>query len=318
MIENNEPVTAITKVRHFGLTYREFQDLFPTEKAVVRYFIKSRYCREIKCNHCGSKKAYQRSARLGRFFTCGECNNSFSIFAGTVFEKTSTDLRKWMYAIHLVLNAKKSISGCQLHRDLGGSYKTSWRILKQIRMAMGDRKNRRLFDAVVEIDESYIGGKPRKGWNAQTTNESKRGRGTRKTPVVGILERETGEVYAQVALPNKMKEKLSGKQLFAIIDKVVKKSAAHMTDEFTGYRILDKAHRLHLVIDHRQGFVNVDIHTNGIESFWALLKRGIVGSYHHVSLKYLQEYINEYSWRFSNRKNANIFHDLVKRTVLAA
>lgn len=212
----------------------------------MRYFIKSRYGRDLYCHHCGSVRVYQRSARLGRFFTCGDCNNSFSIFVGTVFEKTSTDLR-----------------------------------------------------------------------NAQTTNLSKRGRGTRKTPVVGIIERESGEVYAQVALPNREGKKLTGKQLFSIIDKVVKKSAIHMTDELSGYRILDKVNRTHYVIDHRQGFVDGDIHTNSIESFWALLKRGIVGSYHHVSLKYLQEYINEYSWRFSNRKNPDIFHDLVKRTVLA-
>lgn len=321
MIENeNEQETAHSpnKVQRFGLTYREFQDLFPTEKAVVRYFIKSRYGKELYCHHCGSMTVYQRSARLGRFFTCGDCNNSFSIFKDTIFEKTSTDLRKWMYAIHLLLNAKKSISGCQLHRDLGGSYKTSWRILKHIRMAMGNGKNRKLFDAIVEIDESYIGGKPRKSWNAQTTNESKRGRGTKKTPVVGIYERESGEVYARVAMPDNNNQKLTGKQLFKIIDKVVKKTAIHMTDEYRGYRILDKINRSHYVIDHKSGFANGDIHTNSIESFWALLKRGIIGSYHHVSTKYLQEYINEYSWRFSNRKNPNIFHDLVKRTVLAA
>jgi len=305
------------KVTALGLTYFGLRKLFPNKQAVIQYFISCRYGQDITCNHCKSSAVRRRG--LSQFFTCRHCNNSFSIFKGTILEHTKLDLTKWTYAIHLVLNAKKRISGCQLHRDLGGSYKTSWRMLKQIRKAMNQERNRRLFDAIVEIDETYVGGKPRKGWDAKTTGESKRGRGSRKTQVVGIFERATGEVYAQVALPNKMKEKLTGKQLFRIIDKVVKKSAIHMTDEFTGYRILDKINLTHLVIDHKKGFVNSGfIHTNSMESFWANMKRGIIGSYHHISPKYLQTYIDEFSWRFSNRKNENIFHDYMKRTVVAA
>lgn len=304
------------KVTALGLTYFGLRKLFPTKQAVIQYFISCRYGREIKCNHCSSSAVRRRG--LSQFFTCRHCNNSFSIFKGTILEHTKLDLTKWTYAIHLVLNAKKSISGCQLHRDLGGSYKTSWRMLKQIRKAMNQKGNRRLFDAIVEIDETYVGGKPRKGWDAKTTGESKRGRGSRKTPVVGIFERETGEVYAKVAVPNKDGKKLSGKQLFKIIDKVVKKSAIHMTDELSGYRILDKTGRTHFVIDHTKGFVKSGfIHTNSMESFWANMKRGIIGSYHHISAQYLQSYIDEFSWRFSNRKNENIFHDYMKRTVLA-
>jgi len=307
--------TVPNKIQALGLTYFGLRKLFPNKEAVIRYFIQCRYGQDITCNHCKSTAVHQRG--VSQFFTCRHCNNSFSIFKGTILEHTKLDLTKWTYAIHLVLNAKKSISGCQLHRDLGGSYKTSWRMLKQIRKAMNQERNRRLFDAIVEIDETYVGGKPRKGWDAKTTGESKRGRGSRKTPVVGIFERESGEVYAQVAMPNREGKKLTGKQLFKIIDKVVKKSAIHMTDELSGYRILDKTGRTHFVIDHTKGFVNSGfIHTNSMESFWANMKRGIIGSYHHISPKYLQMYIDEFSWRFSNRKNENIFHDYMKRTVL--
>ena len=112
------------------MNFFEFLQEFPTEEKVIQYFIKIRYPKGAVCNRCNSDRVSQRSDRP-RFFQCNQCNDSFSIFKGTVFEKTTTDLRKWMYAIHLFLNAKKGVSGLQLQREIGVTYKTAWRMLKQ-------------------------------------------------------------------------------------------------------------------------------------------------------------------------------------------
>lgn len=295
-------------MNHFELLKR-----FPDDKTIIDYFIQSRYGHYIKCNHCKSNKI--SSLRNLKFYQCNGCNLTFSIFKGTIFEKTRVSLRKWILAINFVCNNKKSLSACQLQREIGGSYETSWRMLHQIRKAMYSNLNQKLFEAIVEVDETYVGGKPRKG-NRQN-KPVKRGRGTNKTPVVGVLERESGQVYAQVAIPNSEGKKLTGKQLLNIIDKAVTKNITIMTDEFKGYSILDKnPERIHLVIDHSKEFVRGNIHTNNIENFWSLLKRGIIGSYHHISVKYMQRYVDEFSFRFSERKNPKIFDLIIERSVL--
>lgn len=295
------------------MNHFELKSKFPNDLAVIKYFIQIRYGEKIFCNHCKSF----RISRLPnpKFYQCNACNNSFSIFKGTVFEKTRVSLLKWVLAINFVCNNKKSLSACQLQREIGGGYDTSWRILHQIRKAMANRVNQKLFKDIVEVDETYVGGKPRKG-NRQN-KPIKRGRGTNKTPVVGILERESGRVYAQVAIPNSEGKKLTGKQLLNIIDKAVTKNITIMTDEFKGYKILDKnPERIHLVIDHSKEFVRGAIHTNNIENFWSLLKRGIIGSYHHISVKYMQRYVDEFSFRYSERKNKDLFGLIMGRTVL--
>ena len=141
------------------MTFMEFLKMFPTEEKVIKHFINIRYQGQICCNHCGSVKVYQRN-KTPKVFDCNDCGNTFSIFKDTIFENTTTDLRKWMYAIHLFLNGKKGISGLQLKREIGVTYKTAWRMLRQIRKAMGNVENKEMFETIVEIDETYIGGKP--------------------------------------------------------------------------------------------------------------------------------------------------------------
>ena len=269
------------------MTFMEFLEMFPTEEKVIKHFIKMRYPKGIKCNHCDSEKVYQRK-KTNKVFDCNSCGNTFSILKDTIFEKTTTDLRKWMYAIHLFLNGKKGISGLQLRREIGVTYKTAWRMLKQIRTAMGNIENQDMFEAIVEIDETYIGGKPRK----HKDKHNKRGRGTKKTPVVGVIDRGKKKVHARVALPNKNGKKLTVMQLLAILNEVCKEDATVITDEFTGYNILKKTAYIRLVIDHSKVYAKGIIHTNNVESFWATLKRGVYGIYHHISVKYLQSYIN--------------------------
>jgi len=303
------------------MTFIDFIKKFPTEKAVIDYFLKIRYPNQVCCNHCGSTKVYQETSRP-KVFSCNDCRSTFSPFKDTIFEKSSTDLRKWMYAIHLFLNSKKGISGYQLQREIGVTYKTAWRMLKQIRLAMGNAEHQEFINAIVEIDETYIGGKPRKENNHDDNDNNppavpnKRGRGTKKTPVVGVVDRTNKTIYARVAMPNKEGKKLTGKQLLNILNKVCKPENKNtiITDEFRSYNFLTGKNYIHLQVDHQKVFAEGDTHTNNIESFWATLKRGVYGIYHHVSLDYMQKYVDEFCFRYNNR-NGNMFDLLLKQAI---
>lgn len=311
------------------MNFFEFNKLFSTEEKAIEYFIKVRYNdKKPICPICGEVHTVVREKGRPKFFHCYKCNSSFSVFKGTIFEKSDTDLRKWFYAINLFLNAKKGVSACQLQREIGVTYKTAWRILKQIRMAMGNEKMKEFINSVIEMDETYVGGKPRKG-NRKKDNDknnngndktsppiTKRGRGTKKTPVIGTIDRDNKQVYCKVALSNKDGQALSGKQLLAVLEEVCKLENIIITDEFRGYNILDKNTKYaHFVVDHSCEYANGDIHTNNIEGFWGTLKRGIIGIYHKVSVKYLQNYVNEFCFRYNNRKS-NMFDLVLRQAVL--
>lgn len=293
-----------------------------TEKQARRYLEKVRWPNGPVCPHCGNgKKAYTlkgKSTRPG-VYICANCRRQFTVTIGTVMEDTHLPIRTWLMAFSLMCSAKKGISALQLQRDLNiGSYKTAWRMLKQIRKAVSNIEDGKTFEAMVEIDETYIGGKPRKK-NRKDDNDkpNKRGRGTKKNPVVGIVDRKQKKVYAKVSLPNKEGKKLSGNQLLAILNEICKNNATVITDEFPGYSILRKTEYVHLIIDHTKGFVDDFVHTNNVESFWAILKRGVYGIYHHVSVKYLQAYVNEFCFRFNNKDNGDMFDLMLSQAVLA-
>ena len=293
------------------MNFFELIKKFPTEEKAIKHFMNTRYDIVI-CPHCGSHKVYRRKDQP-KLFACKECNNSFSIFKGTVFEKSSTDIRKWFYAISTFLNAKKGISACQLQRETGVTYKTAWRMLKQIRLAMSNMEIDKFMNVIVEIDETYVGGKPR-----NRNNENKRGRGTNKTPVVGVINRDDKQVYCKVALPNKEGKKLSGKQLLSILEETCKGENIVITDEFKSYNILEsKDNFIHFIVNHSSGEYsdNNGVHTNSIESFWATLKRGVYGIYHHVSLKYLQNYVNEFCFRY-NYRHFDMFNLVLRQAVV--
>ncbi len=182
------------------MTFVELLNIFPTEKAVVDYYVNVRYGERACCNHCGSVKVYQTTKRP-KVFMCNDCRNTFSPFTGTIFEHTSTDLRKWMFAIHLFLNGYQGISGYQLMREIGVTYKTAWRMLKQIRTAMGNAEQQEFVDTIIEMDETYVGGKPRKDNDHDDNMHTggKAGRGTKKTPVVGVVDRENKKINSYLA-----------------------------------------------------------------------------------------------------------------------
>jgi len=301
-----------------GFSFYELLAKFPTEESIITYFIKSRYGKRITCPNCGEKRKVYQHSKGAKFFNCKECSNSFSIFTGTIFENTKLDLRKWVYAISKeAISGKKGVSGCQLQREIGVTYKTAWRILKQIRIAMANHSNNELFKAIIEVDETYIGGRPRKGTMGDQV-KAKRGRGTKKTPVVGVLDRETGKVYAHVMSENKDGKKLTGKQLLNVIEMHAHQDATIITDQFRAYRILRKAQREHHVVDHSKEYVSKDgHHTNNIENYWSLVKRVFHGTHHHFSVKYMQTYLSAEAFRYSNRDNMeNIFDMVMKQSVL--
>jgi transposase-like protein len=309
----------------------EFDEKFPDEKAAIDYFLDIRYKGNLVCPHCGSTVSIYRERERLKVFHCSACNNSFSPFKDTIFEKTHIAIIKWFKVIRNFLNDRKGYSACHVERDLKVTYKTAWRMLQEVRTAMANREFEETFEAIVEVDETYVGGKPRKG-NAILDEKGniiaiakpkvKRGRGTKKIPVVGIKERSTTHVYAKVMLPNEEGRKLTGKQLLEVIEEVCKGKNTVMTDDYKSYKILDKKENgdkyIHLTVNHSKGqyYAGNGVHTNGIENFWSVMKRGIIGIYHHISKKYLQRYVDEFCFRQNTRLDKNMFNILLCQCVL--
>jgi transposase-like protein len=274
--------------------------LFPTESDCIAHLEKVRWKGKPVCPYCGS--AHATPAPNEQRYHCNNCNTTFSVTVGTIFHHTHLPLQKWLLAVSLVLNAKKGLSARQLARDLEVNKNTGWRMGMQIRKAMSERAQRELLSGVVEMDETYIGGKPRKGNIGSSGqaggNKSQRGRGTKKTPVVGMLERG-GRVRTQVV----KKGDLTAKKLAALVrQNVDTENAILHTDEYQGY-IRIKKFMEYRVVNHAREYVAPDgTHINALEGFWALVKRGIVGQYHHVTVRYLAKYLDEFGYRFDRRE----------------
>ena len=303
------------------MKFLEFMDKFGNEENAIDYFRQVYYPYKMICPNCYAQdRIYKRAKSKGKLWLCSKCNREFSIFKGTIFEKSSTDFRIWLYAIYQMLMSKKGYPALQLQRETDVTYKTAWRIMNAIRVAMGNTDKsalKQLFQGIIEIDETYVGGKPRKGTGATR----KFGRGTNKTPVVGVIDRERGKVSSTVAIPNEKGQKLTGKQLLEIIEKRVKEQSIIITDDFKGYNILDKQRAdkyWHLKVNHSEGQYSAGdgVHTNTVESYWAILKRGITGIYHHVSVKHLPLYLNEFDFRYNNRDNKNVFYTLLEQCIV--
>ena len=267
---------------------------FPTQQDCIAHLEQARWQGEPVCPYCGSIKTGPHRHR----HYCYDCKTSFSVTVGTIFHHTHMPLQKWFLAIMLMLNAKKGLSALQLSRDLDVNKNTAWRVSMQIRKAMTQAQQRDLLTGIVEMDETYIGGKPRKGSKGDGPDGSHpRGRGTRKTPVVGAVERG-GNVTAKAVNKDKMK----ARHMRAFVkDRVDTSKSSLITDEYKAYIGMSKM-LPHSVIKHADWYVDGDIHTNTMEGFWALLKRGIFGQFHSVSKKHLQRYVDEFCFRYNLRR----------------
>lgn len=265
-----------------------------TEEEARQYLEKLRWPDGAVCPHCGSvnvRRLEGKSTRPG-VHKCRDCRKQFTVTVGTIFERSHIPLRHWIYAFARMCASKKGISAMQLERELGISYKAAWFMCHRIRHAMVPT-NPEPLSGIVEVDETYVGGKPRPG----DGKVHKRGRGTFKVPVVALVERDGRVVSTPV--PNVTRETLKG----TILSNVAPGTTIY-TDEFSGYTGIDRHVASHETVNHSGGqFARAGgIHSNTVESYFALLKRGVYGTYHHLSKKHLHRYCAEFSFRWDFRR----------------
>ena len=289
----------------------EVMERFPDQKSCIDHLERIRWGNKPVCPHCGCVEVKEKNedgvGRVGRYH-CSACKASFKVTCGTVFHHTKIPLQKWFLAISLILNAKKSLSSCQLARDLDLNQKTAWFILTRIRAEMANKTNPIVLQGIIEADETYIGGKPRKENKKADREPAKRGRGTSKTAVIGAVERG-GQVVAEVA------KGLTGRDIMQFIRRVVNvKESELMTDEYHAYNALSNQLKHH-VINHQEQYVDGNKHTNTIEGFWSLLKRAWYGQHHHYSVGYTPLYVAERCYVYNARNLECIFTKFIKESV---
>lgn len=284
---------------------------FPKQDDCIAYLEKVRWQDRPCCPYCKSHK--QTPLPKEHRYHCNSCNTSYGVTVKTIFHRTRLPLQKWLLAVSMILSAKKGISARQLARHLHVNRNTAWRIAMQIRYAMTQQEQRNMLSGIVEMDETYIGGKPRRGSGKDVEKRHKSGRGTSKIPVVGMVERK-GQIYAKVMRNRKIRLK----ELSSLVrEKIDTKNAILMTDQYSSYRGMSRI-LPHKSIDHSIWYVRGDCHTNTIESFWALLKRGIVGQFHKVSIRHLPKYIDEFCYRQNHREYEDVFGLTIQRSLGAA
>lgn len=266
----------------------EFFAKFPNEEAARKFFEAKRWGDEPVCGHCGSVNATECKDHKPMPYRCKDCRKHFSVRTGTVLAESRLPLQKWLLAIFMLTSARKGIPSTQMARELGVTQKTAWFLAQRIRETwLKDRGDR--MDGQVQVDETYIGGKEA---SKHAKKKLKSGRGTvGKTAVFGMRDAQ-GQVRAMPVTDTK------GMTLTGLVAANVQPGATVVTDEFRSYRNLGAMGFDHRKVRHSAGeYVRDMAHTNGIESFWALLKRGYIGIYHYMSVKHLHRYVNEFSFR---------------------
>ena len=281
---------------------------FPTQESCIDHLERVRFRDDPFCPLCGAVGECARKKEgniIGRW-NCHACKSSFNVLSGTMFQGTHLPLQKWFMAIALIVNAKKSLSSCQLARDLNLTQRSAWYVQQRIRAEMATRQGKVLLRGIVEADETYVGGKPRKrNRRSGGGGNAPRGRGTSKTPVIGAVERG-GKVVARVA------DDLSGRGVLAFIKQAIDPPASVLiTDEFKAYNAVRQI-MSHAVIHHARQYSDGDIHTNTIEGVWSLLKRAWYGSHHHYTKRYTPFYVAEACYKYNNRKNKRTFDTFMK------
>lgn len=263
---------------------------FADEGKAIEFMESVRWPDGPVCPKCGHRKAYHLKPRAGtrrtrKLWKCAKCRKQFTVMVGTVFEDSHIPLNMWLAAFYAMASSKKGISAKQIERSLGITYRSAWFMCHRIREAMGKEPLKGKLGGIVEADETYIGGKGKIP-----------GRGAeKKVPVMTLIER--GGRARSFLLPH-----LGGGAIKGIIRNNVEGTAHIMTDGYPSYKGLDKEFESHSVIDHDEAYVRGIIHINFAESYFSLLKRGIVGAFHHVSEKHLPRYLQEFDFRWNHRK----------------
>jgi transposase-like protein len=297
----------------------EFMQEFPDDATCLTFLWRTRYAPDGEtayCDACSRERTFKRYDTTVRrqAWTCTACGHFIYPTAGTIYHKSSTSLHLWFYAIYLMSSTRGGVSAKALERELGVTYKTAWRMMNLIRNQIMTQDDEPL-SGDVEMDETYVGGKPRK---REIAAERRKGLGPKqagqaaarkkKTTVYGAVERG-GRVRAEVVLAD-----TGG--IAPRVHQFVLPAASIFTDEWVGYNKPGEKFNSHRRVNHSQAvYVDGDVHTNTIEGFWSLLKRGIGGTYHSVSAKWLQGYLNEYAWRYNHRDDdLGMFRAMVLRS----
>jgi transposase-like protein len=293
------------------MTIGQWEAAFPTDDACKKYLVSCRWPDGVFCPRCGAVGATEHGTRPFHW-QCNKCSPSgtnyrFSVIAGTIFENTKYPLRAWFRVIHMMLTSKKGVAALEVHRVLGtGSYETAWSMCMRIRAGLANEDFRQLM-GIVEVDETFIGGL------AKNRHKDKRGGGggtggvgSGKAVVIGAVERK-GNVVARVIA------NVQGATLERFVRETVSTKVSLLcTDQYPGYNRLNKDFPRKFIDHSAEQYVCGAVHTQTIEGFWSLVKRGVMGTFHKVSKKYLPLYVAEFQFRYNNRTNADIFGEAIR------
>jgi transposase-like protein len=284
----------------------ELIEQFGSEDKCHAYLEELRWPDGVKCPRCGSDKISRIATR--RQFDCDACRYQFSVRVGTLFHDSKLPLWKWFLAVYMMGESKKGVSANQLKRMLGVSYKTAWYLCHRIRAAMHD-ESAPLLRGIVEADETYVGGKVRRGTYG-SRREASQHRYDNKAVVLGAVERG-GKVRLRLA-PDARSETVKD----FLSDVISDDAEAIYTDENRVYHGIADENTRHETVNHSaEEWVHAQVHTNTVESVWSLFDRSVIGAYHKLSVKHMGAYLDEAAFRWNNRENPFWFRDMILRLV---
>ena len=299
----NQAVRSPGRSYRDGITLIALMDMFPNEETATRWFEATMWPTGRCCGHCGSVETSEVPNAKPMPYWCKTCRSYFSVRTGTALERSRVPLRKWAIAIYLEITSLKSVSSMKLHRDLGVSQPTAWFMLHRIRE--GWKRPDNPYSGPVEVDETYVGGSQR-NMSARRRKQLPDGGASHMTAVVGMRDRDTNHVSAEVVADT------TAATLQGFVGERVDGNATVYTDESRSYEGLPFDHETvrHSVAEYVRG----QAHTNGIESFWAVLKRAHKGVFHKISPKHLQRYVTE----FAGKHNVRDLDTMAQMTALVA